>query len=146
MVVVEVAGQETPEVALAEDHHMIQALPADAADHPLGICILPRTPRRGQDLVHAQVYEPLLKPLAIYRISVAEQVLRSSLPGEGCDELLCCPLRCRMLGHIEMEDLPPVVRQHDQHEEDLEPDRRHGEEIEGNELRHVGLEEGPPGE
>lgn len=42
---------------------------------------------------------------------------------------------------------PPAhsVGQEDQHEEDLEPNRRHGKEIEGNEFRQVGLEEGPPG-
>jgi hypothetical protein len=52
---VEVAGKHTPEVAFAENHHLIQALPPDAPDHPLGIGILPRTPRRGQDLIDAQV-------------------------------------------------------------------------------------------
>ena len=32
MVVVKVAGQEVPEVGLAEDNHMVQTLPPDAPD------------------------------------------------------------------------------------------------------------------
>jgi hypothetical protein len=49
-----------------------------------------------------------------------------------------------MLGHVEMDDFPSCLRQHDQHEEDLEPGRGHGEEIEGNEIRNVVIQEGPP--
>ncbi len=118
MVVVEVAGQEAPEVALAEDHHMVQALPPDAADHPLGIRILPGAPRGSQDLVDAQARDAPLKSLAIHGIAVAEQVRGRRIPGKGLEELLCCPLPCRMLSHIELEDSPPLVRQHDQDEED----------------------------
>ncbi len=44
-----------------------------------------------------------------------------------------------------MDDSPPRVRQYNQHEEHLEADRRHGEEVEGNELRQVGFQEDPPG-
>jgi hypothetical protein len=32
MVIVKIAGQEAPKVALVENHHLIQALPLDAAD------------------------------------------------------------------------------------------------------------------
>jgi len=42
-------------------------------------------------------------------------------------------------------DFPSGVGQHDQHEEDLEPDRGHSEEIEGDEVRHVIFQEGSPG-
>jgi len=48
----------------------------------------------------------------------------SAVSGEGLDELLRRPLGRRMFGHIEMEDLPSLVRQHDQHEEHPEADRR----------------------
>jgi hypothetical protein len=44
-----------------------------------------------------------------------------------------------------MDHLPSVVGQRDQHEEDLEVKRGHDEEIEGDELRQVSLQEGPPG-
>ena len=62
---------------------------------------------------------------------------------KGLDELTRRPLGGRMLGHIEVDDFPSRVRQDDQHEENLEADRRHGKEVEGDELRQVVLEEGP---
>ena len=96
MVVVRIAGQEAPEVALAENHHLIQALPPDAPDHPLGIGILPRTPRRGQDLIDAQVRHVALKPRAIHGIAIAKQVLGRGLPG--------FPGRC--VGGPSLGDLP----------------------------------------
>jgi len=50
-----------------------------------------------------------------------------------------------MFGHIEMEDLPSLVRQHDQHEEHPEADRRDGEEVKRDDLRQVVLQENLPG-
>ena len=44
-----------------------------------------------------------------------------------------------------MDDPTSVVDQHDQHEEHLERDRGDGEEVEGDDVRHVILQEGPPG-
>jgi hypothetical protein len=84
-----------------------------------------------------------LNPLAIHCISIPEQVLWRGLPRKGLDELTRRPLGGRMLGHIEVDDFPSRVRQDDQHEENLEADRRHGKEVEGDELRQVVLEEGP---
>jgi len=34
-----------------------------------------------------------------------------------------------VLGHVEVHDAPPVMGQHDRHEEHLEADGRHHEEV-----------------
>jgi len=47
-------------------------------------------------------------------------------------------------GHIEVKNATTIMGQHEKHVEDLETDGRDGEEIDGDELRDVVLEEGAP--
>ena len=110
-----------------------------------GIGILPGTSWGGEHVLDPQARRTLLKPRAIHGTPVPEQVLRRSLPGKGLGELLRRPPGRRMLGHVEVDRCPSGVAQHDQHEEDLEADRGDGEEIEGDDLRQVILQEDPPG-
>jgi len=93
MVIVKIAGQEAPQVGLAEDHHLIQTLPPDTPNHSLGTRILPGALWGGQDLVDVQVRGTSLKACAIRGIPVPEQILRGRVPGEGLDELSRHPLR-----------------------------------------------------
>src|SRR6516165_3827775 len=44
-----------------------------------------------------------------------------------------------------MQNAPPVVRQHQNHIQDLEADRRHRKKVNGNHGFHVVVQEGPPG-
>jgi len=44
-----------------------------------------------------------------------------------------------------MQNAPPVVRQHQKHVQDLEPDREHRKEVDRNHGLHVGVQEGPQG-
>ena len=42
MIVVDVFAQDSPEVALGEDDHVVETLAADGSDHPFDEWILPR--------------------------------------------------------------------------------------------------------
>src|SRR5262245_53761328 len=50
-----------------------------------------------------------------------------------------------MGGHIEMDNPPSIVSQHQEHVQDLETNRRHGEEIDRDHALDVILQEGLPG-
>src|SRR5215472_5642363 len=50
-----------------------------------------------------------------------------------------------MSGDTEMQNAPPVVRQHQEHVQDLEPDGRHRKEVDRSHCLHVVFKEGPPG-
>jgi hypothetical protein len=123
-----VSRKHPPEMVLAEHHHVAQALPPNAPDEALRIGILPGTPRDRAHLRHAQAGDPPLKDLAVHRIPVAEDVPGRRLLREGLHQLLRGPLRGRMRGHIEVQNPPPVMRQHEAHEEHPEADRRDREE------------------
>ena len=49
-----------------------------------------------------------------------------------------------MLGDVEVDDFPAIQGEHYKGEQDLEVDCGHGEEVHGDELRHMVLEESPP--
>jgi hypothetical protein len=48
----QVAGQDARQMVLVEDHHMVQALPADTPDQSLDIRVLPWTPRGDDDFLY----------------------------------------------------------------------------------------------
>jgi hypothetical protein len=83
--------------------------------------------------------------VAVRAVPIPHQVLRSGVVGKRLDDLLGGPLGGRVLGDVEVDDLAVVQGEHDKREKDLEVDRGHGEEIHGDELRHVVLDERPPG-
>src|SRR2546422_10733158 len=53
VVVLGVPAQQSAGVALAEDGHKVEQIAPDGADHPFGEGILPRRPRRADDLLLA---------------------------------------------------------------------------------------------
>ena len=65
------------------------------------------------------------------------QVAWESVKGKGFSLLLSGPFCRWMGGHIEMENAPTVMSQHQKHLEGLETNCGHREEINGDELRDV---------
>jgi hypothetical protein len=57
---------------------------------------------------------------------------------------LCCPCRRRMLGDVEMDNPPAVVREQDENEEDSAGDGRYREEIDRNQRAHMIRQKGAP--
>ena len=78
-------------------------------------------------------------------VAIAQQIPRGCIPGKGFAHLLRSPLRRRMSCDCEMHDSSALVRQHQKHVQDLEPDGRHGEEVDRHHALQVIVEERPPG-
>src|SRR5919106_1232030 len=145
MVVGEVAGQDATKVALAQDKHVIQALTPDRADEPLHERVLPRALRRRENLLDAHALHAVPKWLPVNAVAVAEEIGRRGLVREGVDELLSGPNGGGVLGDVEVDDLPAVVTEHDEDEEDAEASGGHGEEVDRDQVADVVSEERPPG-
>ena len=127
-----------------ERDHVIEALATNGSDHPLYIGSLPRRARCRQDFADAHVSHLFPEVIAEDRIAVAQQVARELGKGKGLTQLLSCPLRCRVSGDIEVQDATPVMGQNQENVENLETDRGHGEEIDGDQLLGMILKECPP--
>src|SRR5215469_18598633 len=83
--------------------------------------------------------------IAVDTVSISEQILGRILVSEGLDDLLRRPGCTGMLRHMEMQYLATTMFQHQEHEQHLPRDGRHGEEVDGNHLTDVIVQEGLPG-
>ena len=127
-----------------ENDHVIEALAANRSNHPFYIGSLPRRARCRQNFANAHAAHLFTEVLAKDRIAVAQQVARELGKGEGLSQLLSGPLGGRVAANIEMQNATPVMGQHQEHVKNLETDRGHGEEIDGDQLLGMILQEGAP--
>ena len=65
--------------------------------------------------------------------------------GKGLSDLLCRPRSGRGVAHVEVYDLAAVMKQDHEHVEHAKRHRGHHEEVDGDEISDVVLEEGSPG-
>jgi hypothetical protein len=117
------------ECCFVEDDHMIQALAPDGADHALNVRSLARRSRCGKNLLDA--YVPHLSGEIVTKDSVpiSQQIMSCRVPGERIAKLLSRPFRAGMSRDEEVPDGSPLMRQHQEHLQNLEADSRHGEEV-----------------
>ena len=118
VVVGEIAGQDAAEVSLTEDEHVIQALAPNRADEPFGERILPRTVGRRKEVSDAHAFDTMPELLAVDSVTVVEEIGRRSVIREGIDDLLSRPVGSGVLGHVEVDDAPTMVSEHDENEQD----------------------------
>ena len=70
MIIVEVFGQEPPQMSRVQDDHVIQAFAANTPDQPLDVRILPRTPWGNPHFFDAYVRDALLNMLTVDGVPV----------------------------------------------------------------------------
>ncbi len=124
VIVVEISGNDTPEMAFVQNDEMIEAIAAQGSDEPLHERVLPRTAWCAEDLFDPHTLDPPLKCAAVDRIAIAEEVFRRAVPWDGFDDLLARPLSRRILSDVEVQNLPSRMCKDNQDEEELESDRR----------------------
>ena len=69
-------------------------------------------------------------------VTIAQEIGRRGIVREGVHDLLGRPGGHGMVGHVEVQDAPAIVGEHDEDEEDAEPSGGHREEIEGDQVGH----------
>ena len=98
-----------------------------------------------EDFADPHALHTLPKGVAVDRVSIAEEVGWRGVVRERLDDLLGGPGRGGMLGHVEVQDAPPMVGEHDQDEEDAQVSGGHGEEVDRDQVADVVGEERAPG-
>lgn len=114
MVIVEVDREDPFQVALVENHHVVQAIAPDTTDDPLHVRILPRAARSRDHFFDEKTVHAVAKSLTVDSISIAKQMLRCSIPWKGLDHLLPYPLGRRVHRDIEINHLSTVVCKDDE--------------------------------
>jgi len=132
-------------VSFAENENVIQTLAPDRTDEALGERILPGAVRRREDFGDPHALHSVPKLLAVDLVTVAQEIGRRGVVRESVHDLLGGPVGGGVLGHVEVDDAPAMVGEHDEDEEDAEPSGGHGEEIDRNQVPDVIGQKRPPG-
>ena len=88
---------------------MVQTFSSNRSNQPFDIGILPRRSRSCADLMNAYPLGRLMELLTVASVTIMEQIARSTVPGEGLQELLSRPCRSGMLGYGEMHEVSAVM-------------------------------------
>ena len=78
-------------------------------------------------------------------VAIAQEVAWRRVMGERLDDLLRSPGGSGGIGYVEVRDLSAMMQQYHEHVEHPEGRRRHDEEVDGDEVGEVVLEERSPG-
>lgn len=144
VIITKVGLQNSAQMIVIDHNQVIEAFPADAADHPLYITILPGSPRRCPYLLDAHSVDSVCKALAVDSVTVSEEKSRRTDFGKRLHDLLCCP-DCRgVFGNVEVQDAAAVMGQNYENVEHAQPNRRNREEIYGNHLADMILQKRHP--
>jgi hypothetical protein len=105
LVVGEVVSQQVTQMGFVQHHDVVEILAAEGADEPFDIRILPRRPSRRLDFVDPHGLRAPQERDPVHRIAIAQEVSRSTLPGEGLHELLDRPLGGGGVGDVEVASI-----------------------------------------
>jgi len=144
VVVVQVPPEDAAQRGFADDDHMIQALAPDRADDPLDVGPLPGRPRCAEHFLDAEFLDLLGEVVAEDAVAVPQEIAWRGIPRKGLPELLGGPFCGGVRRDAEVQDPAALVGQHQEHIQNLKPDRRHGEEVDRHHGLEVILQEGAP--
>src|ERR1700737_4015511 len=123
---------------------MVETLTPNGTNDPFDIRPLPGGSRCGENFLDSHVCDLPAEIIPEDGVTIAQQVVREYVKRKGFSQLLSSPL-CRWVGgHIEVENAPAVMSQHQKHVKHLEANSRHGKEIDGDQLLEVIVQEGAP--
>jgi hypothetical protein len=122
VVVDAVGAQQATQMGLVQHDDVVEALAAQGPDEALHVRILPRRPRRRLDFMDFQGLDAAREHDPVDRIAVPQKVSGRRVPRERLDDLLGRPLGCRAVGHVDVDDVSPVVRQ--DHEDEQHRERQ----------------------
>jgi hypothetical protein len=101
--------------------------------------------RRRENILDPHALHAVTEVLAIYLVTVAQEIDGRGVVRERGDDLLGGPDGGRMLGDVEVDDPPAMVGQHDEDEQDAQARGGHGEELDGNQVPDMVGKERSPG-
>lgn len=131
-------------MALVEHDDMVETFAPDRTDHPFGEGVLPRRARRNHDFLDAHALDAISECPAVDSVTISNHESRRFVEGKSLDDLLCRSLGRWMRGHVEVDDLAAVAAKHQKREQKPKRGGRNGEEVNGDDVLDVVVEERTP--
>ena len=143
-----IASQERLDVTVqrrfAEHDHVVQALTPNRSDDAFHVGSLPRRAWGSENLSNTHGIHLLSEVIAEDAVAISQEIPWRGVPRESITELLGGPLGGGTGGDAEVKNPAPVVRQHQEDIQDLEPDCRYRKEIDRDHALEVILQESAP--
>ena len=131
MVISDVLGQKPPEMTLVQSDDVVEPPPATASDPAFRHSVLPRALAgglHGSDLHRANRGRNVQ---SVFCVAIKDEEPGGRLIRKCFPQLLANPGASRMTSNVEVEDAPAVMADDEEAIQEVEADRRHGEEIHG---------------
>src|SRR5215510_11938299 len=143
-VVSDVPFQSPSQVSLSKHDHMVETFSANTSDEALHEWILPRTLGRGKHLLNTHSLNSISKMTTVHSITVPYQISRCSIFRKCFDDLLRRPFGGGMLGDIEMQYAPPLMRKDHEDKQHFQLQCGHREEGDGDQVTDMVRQKGLP--
>jgi hypothetical protein len=122
VVVVGVRFENSAQMHLARDHDVVHTLTPDRSDQPFDNAILPGRGRCGGLVPDAHGAQSARDDAAIDPVAIADEVLRSLIPGKCLRNLTCNPFGCRICRDVDPDEVSAVQPDDDEGIEQVETD------------------------
>jgi hypothetical protein len=108
---------------LAQDNDVVHTLTPNRSDQPFGNAILPRRGRCGRPVPDAQGAQSARDDAAIDPVAIADEVVRSLIPGKCLRYLMCNPFGRGICRDVDPDEVSAVEPDDDEGIEQVEADK-----------------------
>ena len=129
---------------LAQDNDVVHTLTPDRSDQPFGNAILPGRGWCGRLVSDAHGAQSARDDAAIDPVSIADEVVRSLIPGKGLRYLTCNPFGRGISCDVDPDEVSAVESDDDKGIEQVETDSWNNDQVHGGNVRRVVTQEGSP--
>src|SRR5580692_856648 len=144
VVVASVRLQNPAQMCLAEDNDVVQALAPDRSDQPFGKAVLPGRGWRGRLVPDAHGAQSACDDAAIDPVAIADEVVRSLIPGKRLRYLTCNPFGRGICCDVDPDEVSAVEPDDDEGIEQVETDSWNNEQVHGGNVWRMVSQKGPP--
>src|ERR1035441_2210225 len=132
-------------MTLTRHDDVVEEFAADGTDEAFGVAVQLRGANSGLDGPDAEIPDSAGELVSICLVAVPDHESGRSVPGKSVHCLLAEPESGRVRRHVREDKAPAFECEDNEDVEDLEPDRGHGEQVDGDDALGLVAQEGAPG-
>src|SRR6202453_1719466 len=144
VVIISIGFQNSAQVRLAQDNDVVHAFTPDRSDQPFDKAILPGRGWCGRLVPDAHGAQSARDDAAIDPVAIADEVVRSLIPGKCLRYLTCDPFCRRICCDVDPDEASAVEPDDDEGIEQVETDRWNNEQAHGVNFRRGVTKKGSP--
>src|SRR5260370_27236804 len=143
IIILGVGFQDPTPMNPAQDNYVVPTFTPDRSDQPFGKAILPRRGWCSRLVPDAHGAQSARDDAAIDPVAIADEVVRSLIPGKCFRDLACNPFCRRICCDVDPDEVSAVEPDNDEGMEQVATDSWNNEQVHGGNVRVV-TQEGPP--